>query len=59
MDCSLPDSSVHEIPRREHWSGLPFASPEELPDPGTETRAPALQAHSLLSEPPGKPTKVK
>ena len=59
MDCSLPDSSVHEIPRQEHWSGLPFASPGELPDPGTESRSPALQADSLLYELPGKPTKVK
>ena len=39
---------------QEYWSGLPFPSPGNLPDPGTEPRSPALQADSLLSEPPGK-----
>ena len=34
---------------------LPFTSPGDLPDPGIELRSPALQADSLLSEPPGKP----
>ena len=41
--------------RREHWSGLPFPSPGDLPDPGIEPRSPALQADALTSEPPGKP----
>ena len=41
--------------RQEDWSGLPFLSPGDLPDPGIEPRSPALQADSLLSEPPGKP----
>ena len=41
--------------RQEYWSGLPFPSPGDLPNPGTEPRSPALQAGSLLSEPPGKP----
>ena len=40
--------------RQEYWSGLPFPSPGDLPDPGIEPRFPALQADSLLSEPPGK-----
>ena len=40
--------------RQEHWSGLPFPSPRDLPDPGIEPRAPALQADPLPSEPPGK-----
>ena len=35
-------------------SGLPFPSPEDLPNPGTEPWSPALQADSLRSEPPGK-----
>ena len=39
MDCSPPGSSVHGIPRREYWSGLPFPSPGDLPDPGIETSA--------------------
>ena len=40
--------------RQEYWSGLPFPSPENLPDPGIEPRCPALQAGALTSEPPGK-----
>ena len=39
--------------RQEYWSGLPFASPEDLPDPEIEPRSPTLQADSLPSEPPG------
>ena len=42
--------------RQEYWSGLPFPSPGDLPDPGIEPGSPALQADSLPSEPPGKPT---
>ena len=41
--------------RQKYWSGLPFPSPGDLPDPGIEPRSPALQKDSLLSEPPGKP----
>ena len=41
--------------RQEYWSGLPFPSPGDLPDPGIEPRSPALQADVLTSEPPGKP----
>ena len=41
--------------RHECWSGLPFPSPGDLPDPGIEPRSPALQADVLPSEPPGKP----
>ena len=41
--------------RQECWSGLPFPSPGDLPDPGIEPGSPALQADALLSEPPGKP----
>ena len=36
------------------WSGLPFPSPGDLPDPGIKPGSPALQADALLSEPPGK-----
>ena len=38
--------------RQEYWSGLPFASPRDLPNPGIEPGFPALQAESLLSELP-------
>ena len=41
--------------RQEYWSGLPFPSSEDLPNPGIEPASPALQADTLLSEPPGKP----
>ena len=41
--------------RQECWSGLPFLSPGDLPDPGIKPRSPTLQADALPSEPPGKP----
>ena len=41
--------------RQEYWSGLPFTSPGDLPNPGIEPRSPALQTDALLSEPLGKP----
>ena len=44
-----------EFSRQEYWSGLPFPSPGDLPDPGIEPGSPTLQADALLSEPPGKP----
>ena len=44
--------------RQEYWSGLPFPSPGDLPDPGIEPESPALQADSLPSEPPEKPNMV-
>ena len=36
-----------EFPRQEYWTGLPFPSPEDLPDPGIELLSPAQQADSL------------
>ena len=44
--------------RQEYWSGLPFPSPGDLPDPGIKPRSPALQTDALLSEPPGKPIEL-
>uniref|UniRef100_A0A4W2HX41 Interleukin-7 n=1 Tax=Bos indicus x Bos taurus TaxID=30522 RepID=A0A4W2HX41_BOBOX len=40
------------FPRKEYWSGLPLPSSRDLPDQGIEPECPALQADSLLSEPP-------
>ena len=40
--------------RQEYWSGLPFPSPGNLPDPGIKPGSPALQADSLLTELQGK-----
>ena len=44
-----------EFSRQECWSGLPFPSPGELPNPGIEPGSPALQADALPFELPGKP----
>ena len=44
-----------EFSRQEYWSGLPFPSPGDLPDPGIEPGSPAFQADALTSEPPVKP----
>ena len=58
---ATPWTVAHQAPpsmgfsRKEYWSGLPFPSPGDLPDPGIEPRSPTLQADSLTSEPPGKP----
>ena len=41
--------------RQEYWSGWPFSSPGDLPNPGIKPRFPALQAYFLPSVPPGKP----
>ena len=57
----IPWTVAHQAPpslgfsRQEYWSGLPFPSPGDLPDPGIEPRSPELQADTLTSEPPGKP----
>ena len=45
--------------RQGYWSGLPFPSPEDLPDPGIEPGSPTLQADVLPSEPPGKSRLLK
>ena len=58
---ATPWTAAHQAPqsmefsRQEYWSGLPFPFPGDLPNPGIEPRSPALQADTLLSEPPGKP----
>ena len=41
--------------KQEYWSGLPFPSPGDLPDPGIEPTFPALAGGFFTSEPPGKP----
>ena len=41
--------------KQEYWSGLPFPSLGDLPDPGIKPGFPAFQADALTSEPPGKP----
>ena len=46
------------FPRQEYWSGLPFPSPGDLPDPGIEPRSPVspvLAGRFFTTAPPGKP----
>ena len=44
--------------RQEHWSGLPFLPPGDLPDPGIETVSHALAGRFFTTEPPGKPPRL-
>ena len=55
LDCSPPALLSMKFSRQEHWSGLPFPSPGDLPNSGIEPRSLVLQAESLPSEPPAKP----
>ena len=53
---ATPWTVAHQAPlsmgfsRQEYWSGLPFPSPEDLPDPRIKPRSPVLQADSLPTE---------
>ena len=55
-NSATPWTVAHQVPlsirfrRQEYWSGLPFPSPGDLPYPGIEPRAPALQADDLPTE---------
>ena len=55
MDCSRQLPPSMEFSRQEYWSGLPFPSPGDLPNPGIEPGSFALQADSLPFVPPKKP----
>ena len=55
--CQAPLSM--EFSRQEYWSGLPFPSPGDLPDPGINPASPAWQADSLPAGSPGKPTRSR
>ena len=58
MDCSLSGSYPHGIFQTEYWSGLPFPTPGNLPDPGIESKflvSPALAGRFFTTELPGKP----
>ena len=52
--CTLWTPLSVEFSRPEYWSGQPFPSPGDLPNPGIKLRSPTLQVDSLPSEPPGK-----
>ena len=61
---ATPWTVAHQAPpstgfsRQEYWSGLPFPSPGDVPNPGIKPRSPALQADALTSELPGKPFSI-
>ena len=44
--------------KQEYWSGLPFPSPGDLPNPGIEPMSPALAGGFFSAEPPGKPSLI-
>ena len=52
--CQVPS----RFPRQEHWNGLPFPAPGDLPDPGIKPPCPALAGRFFTTEPPGKPSKL-
>ena len=58
---AIPWTVTYQAPRsmgfsrQEYWSGLPFPSQGDLPNPGIEPASPALQTDVLPSETPGKP----
>ena len=70
FSCSVVSNSVtprtgaHQaplslgFPRQEYWSGLPFPSPGDLPDPGIEPMFPVPQCGFFTTEPPGKPSQI-
>ena len=55
VDCQAP--LTIGFSRQGYWSGLPFPSPEGLPDPGIEPGSPTMQADALTSKPLGKPNR--
>ena len=54
MDCSYQAPLSMGFSRQQYWSGLPFPSPGDVPNPGIEPGSPSLQTDTLPSEPPGK-----
>ena len=46
-----------KFPRQEYWSGLPFPSPGDLPNPGSKPVSPTLVGGFFTTAPPGKPAK--
>ena len=64
FDSVTPGTTARQAPlsmefsRPEYWSGYPFPSLGDLPNPGMEPRSLTLQVDPLLSEPPGKPKHI-
>ena len=63
--CNSVDCVAHQAPpsmafsKQEYWSGLPFSSPGDLPDPGIKPGSPTLPADSLPFESQGSPNNMK
>ena len=61
LTLATPLTIAHQVPlpmgfpRQEYWSGLPFPSPGDIPDPEIEPKSPALACKFFTTEPPGKP----
>ena len=61
FDSVIAWTVAHQAPlsvgfsRQEYWTGLPFPSPGDLPDPGIEPLPPKLAGKFFTTEPPGKP----
>ena len=53
--CDPTEFSVHGILQARYWSGQPFLSPGDLPNPGIEPRSPTFLGDSLPAKPQGKP----
>ena len=57
---AIPWTEAHQallsiaFPRQEYWSGLPFPSLGDVPDPGIKLASPALAGRFFTTEPPGK-----
>ena len=57
---ATPWTVAHQVPlsigfpRQEFWTGLPFSSPRDIPDPGIKLTFPALVGGFFVTEPPGK-----
>ena len=56
MNCSPPVSSDHGTSREKYWSGSPYLSPGDLPDPRIEPASPAVAGRFFLNESPEKPS---
>ena len=55
MDHNLQAPLSMEFSRQEYWRGLPFPSPEDIPNPGFEPGSLALPGDALSSEAQGRP----
>ena len=47
-----------DFSKQQYWSGLPFPSPGDLPDPGIEPVSPALAGRFFTTALPGKPKRM-